>query len=67
MQGFNWLFVNIGMNVIYKNDIGYQDYRKIGDPFLDNLPTMINPAANRQRYVLPYPEPEHNEFKPPAW
>ena len=68
MQGINFLFVNIGMSAIYKDDDGYQQAKRLGyDPFFDSLPNSINPNANRTCYVLPYPEPEYNGFEPPAW
>lgn len=60
MQSFHWIFVNVGMNVIYKNDAGYEQAKKLGyDPFFDSLPTIINPNANRTCYILPFPEPEY--------
>ncbi len=68
MQGLNFLFVQVGMNVIYKNDDGYKQAKRLGyDPFFDSLPTSINPQANRTCYVLPHPEPQYSDFKPPPY
>ena len=42
MQGINWLFVNVGMNVIYGDDEQYQEARNQGyDPFVESLPDFI--------------------------
>ena len=30
MQGFHWLFVNVGMAVIYKDDDGYRQAKRLG-------------------------------------
>ena len=60
--------MNVGMNVIHGREDGYRQAKRLGyDPFFDSLPTSINPNANRTCYILPYQEPQYDEFKPPAW
>ncbi len=67
MQSFHWLFVNVGMNVLHQSE-GYKQAKQLGyDPYFDSLPTCINPDANRTCYVLPFPEPQYDEFVPPPW
>ena len=57
-----WLIANVGTDLLYKHDQGYQDYRKNGgSPFWDNFL-----GENGQTtYRLPNPEPEYADFVPP--
>lgn len=63
--GFAWLFVKIGMGLIYGRSQQYQSYRQGGgDPYFDSLPWPLN-ADSRQVRETGMAEP-NTAFVPPA-
>jgi len=63
--GFAWLFVKIGMGLIYGRSQQYQSYRRGGgDPYFDSLPWPLNPDS-KQLKQTGMSEPR-TSFKPPA-
>ncbi len=55
-----WLLTNVGTDLLYGKQQGYQDYRKNGgSPFWDNF--LFNET---EHFVLPRPEPEYEDFVP---
>ena len=63
---FCWLFVNIGMAILYGRSPEYQRYRRNGgDPYFDSLPPPINPDSEITRQTG-LPEPDYVSFLPPA-
>ena len=48
--GFSWLVTNLGMGLMFGNNPQYQNYKNNGgDPFMDNLPRVLNPDSQAVR------------------